>query len=275
MARLGAKERASLADSAFADVDASGRRRLPIHDAAHVRNALARFNQVDFESDQARDRARTRLLKAAKRFKVVPIGFIAGQLASERMAARHGQTSLPTGFVTLLMIDVEGSTAIVEELGTEFSRLIDELWSTLRDCVDAWGGHEVEARADEFFAAFASPRDAVDAAIAVQRAFPGRDWPGRVDVRVRIGIHSGYPTSTPTNYVGIDVNTTSRICALGHGGQIVVSANTREAVKASSPMGVQFTPLGSYQLRGVTEPVALFQIGGKGLRRRFPPLRTG
>jgi class 3 adenylate cyclase len=173
------------------------------------------------------------------------------------------------------MIDVEGSTAIVEELGTEYSRLIDELWSVLRCCANASGGYEVEARADEFFAAFASPRDAVDAAIAIQRAFPERDWPGRVDVRVRIGIHSGYPTSTPSNYVGIDVNTASRICALGHGGQIVVSANTREAVKASSPTGVRFAPLGSYQLRGVTGPVALFQVGANGLRRRFPPLRTG
>ena len=274
MARLGPKERAGLPDSAFADVAASGRRRLPIHDAAHVRNALARFNQVSFESDEARDRARTRLLKAAQRFRVVPIGFIAGQLASERAAARIGPTTLPTGFVTLLMIDVEGSTAIVQELGVEYSRLIEELWTALRSCADASGGHEVEARADEFFAAFTSPRDAVDAAIAIQRALPERVWPGGAAVRVRIGIHSGYPTSTPSNYVGIDVNTTSRICALGHGGQIVVSANTREAVKTSAPVGVRFTALGSYQLRGVSAPVALFQVGAKGLRGRFPPLRT-
>jgi class 3 adenylate cyclase len=275
MARLGPKERASLPNSAFAVVAASGRR-LPIHDAAHVRNALARFNQVTFESEEARDRARTRLLNAAKRFKIVPIGFIAGQLASERASAtRHGPTMLPTGFVTLLMIDVEGSTAIVQALGTDYSRLIDELWSALRSWVKTSGGHEVEARADEFFAAFASPRDAVDAAIAIQRALPGRAWPGGADVRVRIGIHSGYPTSTPSNYVGIDVNTTSRICALGHGGQIVVSANTREGVKASAPIGIRFTALGSYLLRGVTVPVDLFQVGAKGLRGRFPPLRAG
>jgi class 3 adenylate cyclase len=173
------------------------------------------------------------------------------------------------------MVDVEGSTAIVQELGTDYARLIDELWSALRSCASESGGHEVEARADEFFAAFTSPRDAVDTAIAVQRALPQRVWPGGADVRVRIGIHSGYPTSTPSNYVGIDVNTTSRICALGHGGQIVVSANTREAVKTSAPTGVRFTALGSHQLRGVSAPVALFQVGAKGLRGRFPPLRTG
>jgi class 3 adenylate cyclase len=275
MARLGPKERASLPDSAFADVDSTGRRRLPIYDASHVRNALARFNQVAFESDEARDRARIRLLNAAKRFKVVPVGFIVGQLASERdSGARAGPPKLPTGFVTMLMIDVEGSTAIVQDLGPDYPFLIDELWSVLRACAATAGGDEVEARADEFFAAFASPRQAVDAAVAVQRALPERVWPGRADVRVRIGIHSGYPTSTPGNYVGIDVNTTSRICALGHGGQIVVSANTREAVKTSAPTGVRFTALGSYRLRGVTDPVALFQVGAKGLRGRFPPLRT-
>ena len=276
MARLGPKERSGLPDRAFADVDSTGRRRLPINDAAHVRNALARFSQVTFESDEARDRARQRLLNAAKRFKIVPIGFIAGQLQSERaQVPRAAAATLPSGFVTLLMTDIEGSTAIVQRVGPDYSRLIEELWSTLRSCANAAAGHEVEARADEFFAAFESPRDAVDAAIAVQRALPERVWPGGAEVRVRIGIHSGYPTSTPTNYVGIDVNTTSRICALGHGGQIVVSANTREAVKASAPAGIRFTALGNHHLRGVTAPVALYQAGAKGLRGRFPPLRTG
>ncbi len=232
---------------------------------------------MTFESEAARDRARHRLLNAAKRFKIVPIGFIAGQLQSERdQAARPnaGTATLPSGFVTLLMTDIEGSTAIVQHVGPDFPRLIEELWSTLRSCANASGGHEVEARADEFFAAFEAPRGAVDAAIAVQRALPEREWPGGAAVRVRIGIHSGYPTSTPSNYVGIDVNTTSRICALGHGGQIVVSANTREAVKASAPDGVRFTALGSHHLRGVTAPVALYQVAAKGLRGRFPPLRT-
>ncbi len=230
---------------------------------------------MTFESEAARDRARQRLLNAAKRFKIVPIGFIAGQLQSERdQANRPNAATLPSGFVTLLMTDIEGSTEIVQQVGPEFPRLIEELWSALRSCANASGGHEVEARADEFFAAFVAPRDAVDAAIAVQRALPERVWPGGAAVSVRIGIHSGYPTSTPTNYVGIDVNTTSRICALGHGGQIVVSANTREAVKASAPDGVRFVALGAHHLRGVTAPVDLYQVGAKGLRGRFPPLRT-
>jgi sigma-B regulation protein RsbU (phosphoserine phosphatase) len=85
MPRLTASERADLPDSAFAYIDARGRRRLPIHDAAHVRNALARFNQVAFEDEAARERARKRLLKAAKKHGIVPVGFITGQLQSERL----------------------------------------------------------------------------------------------------------------------------------------------------------------------------------------------
>ena len=80
-------------------------------------------------------------------------------------------------------------------------------------------------------------------------------------MRVRIGIHSGYPTSTDTNYIGMDVNTASRICSVGHGGQVVVSANTRECVKASEPAGVRFKALGSYKLRGLPEAMALYQTG--------------
>jgi hypothetical protein len=125
MVRLDPRERADLPDRAFAYVDSRGRRRLPIHDAAHVRNALARFNQTAFEDEQARERARLRLLNAAKRFKIVPVGFIAGQLRSERGRNQHPE--LPAGFVTLLMTDVEGSTLLVHQLGEHFRDLIDEL----------------------------------------------------------------------------------------------------------------------------------------------------
>jgi class 3 adenylate cyclase len=275
MARLGPSERSQLPDRAFAYIDSQGRRRLPIHDASHVRNALARFGSVTFEDDRARARARTRLLNAAKKFKIVPVGFIAGQLQAERALPplETGTVSLPCGFVTMLMTDIEGSTTLVQRVGDEFAALIEQLWATLRTCVAGCGGHEVEARADEFFAVFESPRAAVDAAIEMQRVLPESDWPGGADVRVRIGIHSGYPTSTASNYVGLDVNTTSRICALGHGGQIVVSANTREAVKASAPVGVGFKSLGAQHLRGVGTPVALYQVTATGLPSRFPPLR--
>ncbi len=274
MPRLDPKERAGLPDRAFAYIDSHGQRRLPINDPAHVRNALVRFGQVTFEDESARDRARMRLLNAAKKFKIVPVGFIAGQLQTERaLGERVEPALLPSGFVTMLMTDIEGSTALVHQLGARYREVIDEVWAILRRGVEGAGGHEVEARADEFFAVFESPRCAVNAAIAVQRDLLGRSWTDGLDVRVRVGIHSGYPTSTEDNYIGMDVNTTSRITAVGHGGQIVVSANTREGVKASSPQDVRFTALGSHKLRGLPEPVPLFQLAAKGLPARFPPLR--
>lgn len=270
MARLSSNERAGLADRAFAYVDSQGDRRLPIHDAAHVRNALARFGQVRFEDDAARERARARLLQAARRFRIVPIGFIASELG-HRPAATG---TLPSGFVTMLMTDVEGSTALVQQFGARFGGLIDDVWGALRAAVGESGGIEVEARADEFFAVFEAPRAAVDAAIAIQRRLPELAFLDGARVRVRIGVHSGYPTTTGGNYVGLDVNTTSRITALGHGGQIVASANTREAVRSTGAAGVRFVALGPHSLRGIPDPVALFQIGSKGLAARFPPLRV-
>ena len=123
MATLSARERAALPDRAFAYIDSRGMRRLPIHDAAHVRNALARFTQVDFEDEAARDRARSRLLRAARRFRIVPVGFITSQL--EAASRRDGPVSVPAGFVTLLMTDVEGSTSLVNHLGGHFGPLID------------------------------------------------------------------------------------------------------------------------------------------------------
>ena len=271
MASLSARERAALPNRAFAYVDSNGVRRLPIHDAAHVRNALARFNQVAFEDDAARERARRRLLQAAQRFRIVPVGFITSQL--QAATRRDGPPSLPAGFVTLLMTDVEGSTGLVQQLGGRYGGLIDEVLTLLRRAAVEAGGFAVEARADEFFAAFEVPRAAVDAAIAMQLALGTQTWLDGVAVRVRVGIHSGYPTSTPGNYVGIDVNTTSRVCAVGHGGQIVVTANTREAVRATSATGVRFVELGAHRLKGLPQPVEMFQIASKGLVTRFPPLR--
>ena len=272
MPRLDPKERAGLPDRAFAYIDSRGQRRLPIHDPAHVRNALVRFGQVTFEDEPSRERARLKLLNAAKRFKIVPVGFIASQLQTER--TRPQVVELPSGFVTMLMTDIEGSTGLVRQLGPRYRDLIDEVWAILRGGVTDAGGHEVEARADEFFAVFEAPRGAVDAAVNLQRLLLARSWVDDLDVRVRIGIHSGYPTSTHDNYVGMDVNTASRITGVGHGGQVVVSANTREGVRASSSNGVRFKALGAHKLRGLPEPVELFQVAAKGLPSTFPPLRT-
>ncbi len=177
---------------------------------------------------------------------------------------------LPSGFVTMLMTDVEGSTALVQQLGPRYRTVIDRLWAMLRKAATTRGGKVVETRADEFFAVFESPAAAIDAAIAVQRELRECSWPDGVEVRVRAGIHSGYPTTTDDNYIGLPVHTASRICGAAHGGQIVVSGDTREAVRSLGPSGVRFRSLGDYRLRGLQGSFPLFQLAAKGLPTGFP-----
>ena len=277
MARLGSSDRTDLPDRAFAYVDSRGRRRLPIHDAAHVRNALARFNQVSFEDDAARDRSRTRLLKAAKRHGIVPVGFIASQLDAERAFGERRAlepVALPTGFLTMVMTDIEGSTGLVEQLGERYRDLIGEVRTVLRDTAVAFSGLAVETRADEFFAVFESPGAALDAAVAMQRALGQSSWVDGADVRVRIGIHSGYPTLDEVNYIGLAIHTTARVCSAAHGGQVIVSGDTKEASQGQRPAGLRFVSLGEHRLRGIPTAVPLFQAAAKGLPFRFPPPRT-
>src|SRR5512132_3774328 len=121
MSRLVASKRARLPASAFAYVDSQGRRRLPIHDEAHVRNALGRFDRVAFEDDAAREKARRRLLVAAKKYGIVPVGFITGQLRSERSP---DFSAFPTGTVTFLLTDIEGSTRLLGLLGEGYAALL-------------------------------------------------------------------------------------------------------------------------------------------------------
>jgi class 3 adenylate cyclase len=276
VARLDSAKRGDLPDSAFAYVDSHGRRRLPIHDEAHVRNALARFGQVRFEDEPSMERARRRLLTAAKKYGIVPVGFITGQLQSERELGRRRAVEpmvLPSGFVTLLMTDIEGSTGLVHQLGENYQELLTGVRRLLSDATTASGGLVVETRADELFAVFEQSRAALDMAVAVQRELRARLWHDGLAVRVRIGIHSGKPTVSPPNYVGIAVNTTARVCAAGHGGQILVSSTTRDALRGTPSGGVRFLSLGPYRLRGLPGPVSLFQLGAKGLPSRFPALR--
>jgi class 3 adenylate cyclase len=273
VARLDSTNRASLPDSAFAYIDSRGRRRLPINDEAHVRNALSRFNQVKFEDEQARDRARTRLLNAAKKYRIVPVGFITGQLQTERQQA-PAPVELPGGFVTMLMTDVEGSTALVQHLGERYRDLLEDVRTMLATAAEAARGKVVETRADEFFAVFEDAGQALAAAVEVQRQLLGRSWPDGVEVRVRAGLHSGYPTQTDANYIGLPVHTAARICAAAHGGQILVSGDTRTAARGAAG-GIRFRSIGAYRLRGLPDPVDLFQVTAKGLGGRFPPPRTG
>jgi class 3 adenylate cyclase len=273
VARLSAAERAKLPDRAFAYVDSAGVRRLPIYDASHVRNALARFNQVPFEDDRAREVARTRLLQAARRFRIVPVGFIGGELRAERQRAAP-VVDLPSGFVTMLMTDIESSTALLHELGDGYEAVLETVRRIQREACEQAGGIVVETRADELFAVFESPRCALHAAVAAQRALAAQPWDHALPVRVRAGLHAGYPTRSSANYIGMAVHTTARICSSAHGGQVVVSADTRTALTGMARDGVRFRSLGAHRLRGIPDEVILSQVVATGLRQRFPALRT-
>ena len=251
MADLRANERAALPDSAFAYIDSAGKRRLPIHDEAHVRNALSRFDRVNFEDEAARDRARQKVLRAAKKYGIVPLGFIDHQLRPERR--------LPTGTVTLLFADIEGSTRLLARLGDRYGSLLTAVRRTIRTSVRRAGGHQVDARADEYLAAFADAHAALRAAIEVQRALASGSWSAGPRVRVRMGIHTGRPSLTSSGYVGMAVHVGARIARVARGGQIVISDAAHAAVRqAGGEMDAR--PLGSHGLHGVPEPHELYEV---------------
>jgi class 3 adenylate cyclase len=266
MPPLTSKQRAQLPDSAFAYIDSTGKRRLPIHDASHVRNALARFGQVAFEDDAARDRARSRLLRAAKKHGIMPIGFISSQLQPQR--------KLPTGNVTFLLTDIEGSTELLGRLGDEYAHVLAEVRRRVRGAVQGAGGRVVSARGDDTFTVFARAPAALEAALAVQRAMQAGGWAGDSDVRLRIGLHRGRPQLTDGGYVGLSVHAAARICFAAHGGQIVMSAAVRAAAGEALPDGAGVARLGSWRFRGLPEPIDLFQLDAPDLPAEFPPLRS-
>jgi class 3 adenylate cyclase len=266
MPPLRAKERAQLPDSAFAYIDSRGRRRLPINDASHVRNALARFSQVAFEDDDARDRARLRLLRAATKYGIQPIGFISAQLQPQR--------KLPRGQVTFLLADIEGSTELLHRLGDQYAPLLTAVRRRVRDAVRRAGGREASARGDDVFAVFEQSPAALEAALAIQHAMDAGPWPDGTVVRLRIGLHRGRPALTDTGYVGLSVHAAARICFAAHGGQIVMSSAVQAAVVDSLPDGVSLVSLGRWRFRGLPEPVELYQVAAPDLPADFPPLRA-
>jgi DNA-binding NarL/FixJ family response regulator/class 3 adenylate cyclase len=170
--------------------------------------------------------------------------------------------TLPQGTVTFCFTDIEGSTQLVRDLGAEYPAVLAAHRSALRGAVEAMGGAEVDARADELFAAFPDANRAVRAAERVQR--------GAIDgVRVRIGLHTGSADISEGAYYGVDVHRAARICAAAHGGQVVLSAETRAAAPDAEVLD-----LGEYHLRGLPHPERLFQLVADGLEREFPALRT-
>jgi len=170
------------------------------------------------------------------------------------------RADLPSGTVTFLFTDIEGSTRLLTELGDRYPTVLSEHRLALRKAFGNHGGVEVDTQGDAFFVAFASAPEAAAAADEAQHSLA--DGP----VRVRMGLHSGQPTVTDEGYVGIDVHRAARICSAAHGGQIVLSERTR--VLLGDGLGLR--DLGLHRLKDLTEPEKLFQLGDD----EFPPLRT-
>lgn len=172
-------------------------------------------------------------------------------------------SDLPSGTVTLLFTDIEGSTRLLEDLGTRYEPVLAEHRRLMREAVSAHQGVEVDAQGDAFLCAFARASDAVQAATEAQRSLAS------TPVSVRMGIHTGEPIRTEEGYVGVDLHRGARVMAAGHGGQVLLSQSTRDLLS-----DVPVRDLGEHRLKDLTQAQRLYQLLAEGLRSDFPPLRT-
>ncbi|HJP64897.1 MAG TPA: adenylate/guanylate cyclase domain-containing protein [Actinomycetota bacterium] len=175
---------------------------------------------------------------------------------------------LPTGTVTFLFTDIEGSTRLARTLGPSWPDVLEQHHRILRDAITDHGGVEVRTEGDAFFAVFPSAPDAVAATAAAQESLAGHTWPPDGPVRVRMGLHTGQGQLSAGDYFGLDVHQAARIAAAGHGGQVLLSQATRALIPASQ--GATLRDLGEHLLKDFDQPLRLFQLGD----RAFPPLKT-
>jgi predicted ATPase/class 3 adenylate cyclase len=181
---------------------------------------------------------------------------------------------LPSGTVTFLFTDIEGSTRLLTRLGDRYAEVLAEHQRVLRAAFDEHGGREVHTEGDAFFVAFWRASDAVAAAVSAQRSLVCRRWPEGVDVRVRMGLHTGEAEVRLDDYVGLDVHRAARICSAGHGGQVLISSATRELVADELPDDVALLDLGEHRLKDLDRPEHLFQLVVGDLPADFPPLAS-
>ena len=181
---------------------------------------------------------------------------------------------LPTGTLTMLFSDIEGSTVLVRRLGERYSEALSAQRSLLRAAFRSFGGRELGTEGDSFFVVFESATAAVSCCVAGQRALAGHDWPDGLTVRVRMGLHSGEPSRYEDSYVGLDVHRAARIAATAHGGQVVLSDATRHLVESRLAADVSLRDLGWHRLKDIEAPERIYQLVVAGLPDRFPSLKS-
>ena len=181
---------------------------------------------------------------------------------------------LPTGTVTLLFTDIEGSTRLLQRLGSDYAQVLGKHQALLRAAFATHEGVEVDTQGDAFFVAFATAPQALAAAVAATRALATNAWPEDGVVRVRMGLHTGSPQVVGDHYVGLDVHRAARIASAGHGGQILLSDVTRRLVENALPEDLSLRDLGPHRLKDLQQPERLSQVIIPGLPADFPPLKT-
>ena len=180
----------------------------------------------------------------------------------------------PTGIVTFLFSDIQGSTRLLESLGDAYGDVLQRHRQIVRDAFVAQDGVEVGTEGDSFFAVFPRAQDSVMAAVAIQRDLAREEWPRDATVRLRIGLHTGEGRISGADYIGLDVHRAARIMAAAHGGQVLLSDATRESVEGQLPSGIQLRDLGEHRLRDLSGTERLFQVVGDDLPDEFPALRS-
>jgi predicted ATPase/class 3 adenylate cyclase len=182
--------------------------------------------------------------------------------------------TLPTGTVTFLFTDIEGSTKLMQEVGERYVKAQTVHHEILRSAFTGSRGRELRTEGDSFFAVFESAVDACGAAATAQAAFREHEWPDGVTLRVRVGLHTGEAPLVGNEYIGLDVHHAARVAASAHGGQVVISETTRALVEEHLPDGLSLRDLGTHRLKDLARPERLYQLVIRGVRDSFPPLRT-
>jgi class 3 adenylate cyclase len=182
-------------------------------------------------------------------------------------------SALPSGTVTFLFSDIEGSTRLLEQLGDRYAELLGEHRRILRERLEEANGQEIDTQGDAFFFSFTRAKDAVSGAVAAQRALAAHDWPDGLEVKTRMGLHTGEPSVGEEGYVGLDVVRAARICSAGHGGQILLSETTRALVGNNVPDGVEIRDLGQANLKDVQHE-RIYELALADQHSDFPPLKT-
>jgi class 3 adenylate cyclase len=180
---------------------------------------------------------------------------------------------LPSGTVTFLFSDIEGSTRLLEQLGDRYADVLRDHRRILRERLRKANGQEIDTQGDAFFFSFTRAKDAVTGAVAAQRALAAHEWPEGLAVKTRMGLHTGEPNVGEEGYVGLDVVRAARICSAGHGGQILLSETTRALVGNDVPEGVEIHDLGRASLKDIQHE-RLFELTLAERRTDFPPLKT-